>query len=78
MQAAKTIKSTDMKTSRPIKTKFIVKERFSGTRQAQDIFSDMVLSEMLKNQGICWTSGQKSSKIMVPTIPNQIVPQERS
>ena len=55
--------------------KFIVKEQQSGTKNIGDIFADIFLSEMKEN---LWTLEQKGGIMEPPTIPNQIVPNERS
>lgn len=53
--------------SKPTKTKFIVNERFSGTKKPQDVFSDIVISEMSKKQGKCWTIDERNVIINSPT-----------
>ena len=68
-KAAITRKSTKKAT-----TKFIVKERYAGTREATEIFSDILLSEI---KGKDWILKQKHGIIGTPTIPKQVVPTER-
>jgi len=55
-------------------TKFIIKERYTGTKKATEVFSDFLLSEISKKD---WNLEQKYGIIITPTIPKQVVPNER-
>ena len=59
--------------SKPIK--FVVTEQFAGTATAAEIFTNLILSEM-KEKG--WNQEQQCGIMDSPTIPNHVVPEERS
>ena len=59
--------------SKPIK--FVVTERFAGTADVTEIFTNLILSEMKEKS---WNLEQPSGIIEPPTIPNHVVPAERS
>ena len=56
-------------------TKFVIKEHFKGTKNATELFTDILISEI---SGKGWILEQKCGIMGTPTIPNQVVPNERS
>jgi hypothetical protein len=46
-----------------LKTKFIVNENFNGTKKPQDIFSDIIMSEHVKNKTANFTRAQQNDII---------------
>ena len=55
--------------------KFVVTEHFGGTATPTEIFTDLILSEMKEKD---WILEQQSGIMESPTIPNHVVPEERS
>jgi hypothetical protein len=53
------------------KTKFIVKESYSGTKSLQNIFADIFISEYGENSKKVWTLEQKID--IIGNSPQQVV-----
>ena len=58
-----------------LKTRFIITEQFAGTITPTEIFTNLILSEMREK---VWNLEQQSVIIESSTIPDYVVPKERS
>jgi len=58
-----------------ISIKLIVTEQFVGTTGLTEIFTDIILSEIKEK---VWILEPESDIMGLPTIPNQVVPEEGS
>ncbi len=64
--------------NQPQKTKFIVKESYTGTKSLQNIFADIIISEYQEISKKLWTKEQKSDIILNTDNSQNFVVPERS
>ncbi len=57
--------------NQPQKTKFIVKETYSGTKSLQNIFADIFISEYVENSKKVWTLQHEID--IIGNCPQQVV-----
>jgi len=55
--------------------KYVITERFTGSKDIIGVFTDIILSEIKEK---CCTDNQENGIMKPLTIPNQVVPKERS